>query len=56
MKTAATFPVVDGVRLRRAGRLRPDRGGRHDRHARPRLGLHQLGRREDLPPRRSRRR
>ena len=32
-----------------AGRLRERRGRRHDHAARPRLGGHQLGRREDLP-------
>ena len=32
-----------------AGRLRPGRGGRHDHPPRPRLGVHQHGRREGVP-------
>ena len=46
-KSARTFRVVDGVRY--SGRLRARRRRRDDPPARARLGLHQLGRREDLP-------
>ena len=41
----------DGTRYVDARRLRDGRGRRHDHAARPRLGVHQLGRREDLPRR-----
>ena len=47
-KTAATFPVIDGVRYSVPGdRARHLADGAH-RTARPRLGDHQLRRREDL--------
>ena len=47
-KTAKTFPVIDGVRYSIPGRPRAaPRRGRH-RTARPRLGDHQLRRREDI--------
>ena len=41
--------TIDGERWSVPGRLRERRGRRHDHAARPRLGRHQLGRREDLP-------
>ena len=51
-KTAATFVTSpDGERYVDPRRLRHGRGRRHDHAARPRLGVHQLGRREDLPRR-----
>ena len=43
--------TINGDALVGAGRLRERRGRRHDHAARPRLGRHQLGRREDLPRR-----
>ena len=47
-KTATTFPVIDGVRYSVPGdRARHCADGTH-RAARPRLGDHQLRRREDL--------
>ena len=43
--------TIDGAALVGARRLRERRGRRHDHAARPRLGRHQLRRREDLPRR-----
>jgi hypothetical protein len=48
-KTAETFVTVRRRPLRDAGRLRADRGRRPHHAPRPRLGVDQLGRREDLP-------
>ncbi len=48
-KSARTFRTVNGSALRLPRRLRDGRGGWLDHAARARLGLHQLGRREDLP-------
>ena len=48
-KTAATFRRRRRQALVGPGRLRHRRGRRHDHAARPRLGVHQLRRREDLP-------
>ena len=47
-KSAATFVMVERPALLGLGRLRGRRSRRHDDAARPRLGLHQLGWREDL--------
>ena len=48
-KTAATFPVIDGVRYAVPGDLASVRRRRLDRRVRPRVGVDQLRRREDLP-------
>ena len=48
-KSRATFLTINGDALVGARRLRERRGRRHDHAARPRLGGHQLRRREDLP-------
>ena len=48
-KTAKTFPVVDGERYAVPGDHATRRRRRHDRRPRPRLGVDQLRRREDLP-------
>ena len=47
-KTAATFPVIDGVRYAVPGDRARHLADGADRIARPRLGDHQLRRREDL--------
>ena len=47
-KTATTFPVIDGVRYSVPGDRARHRADGVDRAARPRLGDHQLRRREDL--------
>ena len=50
-KTAATFPVVDGVRLAVLGDIGHDGSRRNHRAARARFDVHQLRRREGLPRR-----
>ena len=47
-RTAATFRTIDGTAVRDPRRPGDARRRRHAHAARPRLQLHQLGRREDL--------
>ena len=48
-KSAATFQTINGARWSVPGDFASVESRRHDRAARPRLGRHQLRRREDLP-------
>ena len=50
-KTAATFPVIDGVRWSVPGDHARHRGRRHHHRARPRFGVDQHRRREGVPRR-----